>query len=68
MFSYLLLHSRKKCATRSGLRRRKPDGREGLLVKGGVYLVNHILEGLRLVKDGPLFQEAFHVIEKLGFI
>ncbi len=41
---------------------------EVLLVEGGVYLIDHVLEGLRLIKDGTFFHKPLCVIEKLGFI
>ena len=39
-----------------------------LIVKGGIYLVDHILEGLRLIKDGTFLHESLCVVEEFGFI
>ena len=38
----------------------------GLAVKGGVDLVNHVLEGMRLAENGPFFQKTFHMVEQFG--
>jgi hypothetical protein len=39
-----------------------------LWVQGGVDLVDHILESLRLIENRTLLDETLSVVEKLGFI
>ena len=40
----------------------------GLSVEGGINLVNHVLEGMRLAENGPFLQVPFHMVEQLGFV
>ena len=40
----------------------KPVDEKGLFVKGGVNLVYHVLEGLRLIEDGSFLHEALCVV------
>jgi hypothetical protein len=40
----------------------------GLFVEGGVNLVDHILEGFRLVEYSTLLDEPFGMVKKLGLL